>query len=298
MHPFSSNSRPAPQSSQNSARRSRVSSKDPTSCIPRSMLSEFPSAATVPTYSYSSSLSSFSACPGSSHNNCAISPTSYSSSAPVFSVCIESSHNKRPLPLDGPPADRPLRKRRRHTPSAISAALRSAIGFLESEFEGRKVASANFPPVISNSVIRSSITKFDNIMTTSSRTSVCASCGELVRTAEIYSIGCNDARLHVIGEDRLDSCGHQGSSWNFCPQCFSALSQSKIPKFSAANRVNVTPCQSYPSVLEDLTVVEESLIARCHPVGAVYKMRPGGRASTVNYYALRGHMIVIPLPAP
>src|ERR1700722_7601504 len=45
MHPFSSNSRPAPQSSQHSARR-RVSSKDPTSCIPRSMLSEFPSAAT------------------------------------------------------------------------------------------------------------------------------------------------------------------------------------------------------------------------------------------------------------
>jgi hypothetical protein len=148
MHPFSSTSHPAPKSSQNSARRSRVSSKDPTSCIPPSMLSEFPSAATVPTYGYSSSLSSFSACPGSSHNNCVISPTRYSPSPTVF-----STHNKRPLPLDGPPADRPLLKRRRHTPSAISAALHSAIGFLESEFEGRKEASANFPPLWSSAML-------------------------------------------------------------------------------------------------------------------------------------------------
>jgi hypothetical protein len=53
-------------------------------------------------------------------------------------------------------------------------------------------------------------------------------------------------------------------------------------------------CQAYPSVLDDLTAVEECPIARCHPVGAVFKLRPGGRASAVNYYALRGHMIVIP----
>src|ERR1700727_2761558 len=106
MHPFSSNSRPAPQSSQHSARR-RVSSKVPTSCIPVVSLDPCFSCY-LPTYSYSSSLSSFSARPGSSHNNRAVSPTSYSSSAPVFSVCIESSHNKCPLPLDGP--DRPLRK--------------------------------------------------------------------------------------------------------------------------------------------------------------------------------------------
>ncbi|KAI1829024.1 hypothetical protein DTO027I6_10052 [Penicillium roqueforti] len=67
-----------------------------------------------------------------------------------------------------------------------------------------------------------------------------------------------------------------------------------IPKFSARNLVNVTLCQHYPDALEGLTLSEEYLIAKCHPVGVVVKLRPGGRSSPVNYYALRGHFIVIP----
>jgi hypothetical protein len=53
-------------------------------------------------------------------------------------------------------------------------------------------------------------------------------------------------------------------------------------------------CQDYPSALEDLTLAEEYLIAKCHPLGVVLKLRPGGRSSPVNYHALRGHFIVIP----
>ena len=53
-------------------------------------------------------------------------------------------------------------------------------------------------------------------------------------------------------------------------------------------------CQHYPSALEDLTPVEECLIAKCHPVGTILKLRPSGRTSLTNYNALRGHMIVIP----
>src|SRR5436305_12783103 len=41
-----------------------------------------------------------------------------------------------------------------------------------------------------------------------------------------------------------------------------AISSWKIPKFSAANFVNITMCQDYPSVLEDLTAVEDCLIAK------------------------------------
>ncbi|KAI3286470.1 hypothetical protein DTO002I6_8141 [Penicillium roqueforti] len=67
-----------------------------------------------------------------------------------------------------------------------------------------------------------------------------------------------------------------------------------IPKFSAKNMVNVTLCQNYSSALEDLTLSEEYLIAKCHPLGVVLKLRPGGRSSPVNYHALRGHFIVIP----
>src|SRR5438309_8180073 len=53
-------------------------------------------------------------------------------------------------------------------------------------------------------------------------------------------------------------------------------------------------CQDYPSQLEDLTPVEECLIAKCHPVGTILKLRPGNRSAPTNYHALRGHMIVIP----
>jgi uncharacterized protein DUF6570 len=58
--------------------------------------------------------------------------------------------------------------------------------------------------------------------------------------------------------------------------------------------MNVSLCQEYPPALEDLTFVEECLIARCHPLGFIIKLRPGGRPASVNYYALKGHMIVLP----
>ena len=56
----------------------------------------------------------------------------------------------------------------------------------------------------------------------------------------------------------------------------------------------MTLCQDYPSVLDGLTLTEECVIARCHPLGVIVKLRPGGRRSSVSYRALRGHFIVIP----
>ena len=81
----------------------------------------------------------------------------YNPSVPTFSVCPESSRTERPL-----------RKRRRPTATAVFTALRSAIGFLESEFKERKAASVEFPPLISASVLHSSIRSYDDIMATSS----------------------------------------------------------------------------------------------------------------------------------
>ena len=53
-------------------------------------------------------------------------------------------------------------------------------------------------------------------------------------------------------------------------------------------------CQDYPSALAELTLVEECVIARCHPLGVIVKLRPGGRRSSISHRALRGHFIVIP----
>ena len=38
-----------------------------------------------------------------------------------------------------------------------------------------------------------------------------------------------------------------------------------------------------PSALDGLTTVEECLIARSHPVGAIFKLRPGSYVASVNY---------------
>jgi hypothetical protein len=53
-------------------------------------------------------------------------------------------------------------------------------------------------------------------------------------------------------------------------------------------------CHDYPAVLKDLTLVEECVIARRHPVGSIVKLRSGNRWSPSSYKALEGHLIVFP----
>lgn len=103
-----------------------------------------------------------------------------------------------------------------------------------------------------------------------------------------------DDRLLQPLHGYLDRCGKHYNDWDVCLPCLKSLSQNTLPTFSALNRVNMTMCQNYPSVLEDLSPVEECLMSKCHPLGMIIKLRPGGHTSPLNYRALRGHFIVIP----
>jgi hypothetical protein len=172
-------------------------------------------------------------------------------------------------------------------------AVDRAVHLLEDEFEHREASSQEFPPEISASHIRVSIGKYEDEMSAASKTSVCCSCGQIVATDDIHRITDNSNTLDCL-RGCLDTCGRHGNDWEFCSSCHSALRRGKIPKFSAKNSVNVTMCQHYPPALEGLTAIEECLIAICHPVGRILKLRPGGRASPVSYNALNGHMIVMP----
>jgi len=58
--------------------------------------------------------------------------------------------------------------------------------------------------------------------------------------------------------------------------------------------MNVSLCQEYPSELEDLTLTEEYVIARSHPIGTILKLRPNGLPCPVAYNAIRGHLVTIP----
>jgi hypothetical protein len=192
-----------------------------------------------------------------------------------------------------PPQDPKIKRQRTTEHTRASEAVKIAVGLLEEEFNLREAASEEFPPEIVPSHIRTSVNKYENEMSAASERSVCCCCGRLIATGDIYKI--HDEAHFILPPQRiLDRCGHHENSWDFCTACHGAVSRGNIPKFSALNLVNVTTCQDYPSALEDLTAIEECLIAKCHPVGTILKLRPGGRSSPVTYNAMRGHMIVIP----
>ena len=152
---------------------------------------------------------------------------------------------------------------------------------LEDEFVLQQAASEAFPPEISSSHIRMSVSKYEDEMSAASKTSVCCSCGELVPTTDLHQI---DDSSHLIErlQGCLDICGRHEDVWQFCAPCNASLRRGKFLKLSAKNFINVTMCQRYPSALEGLTAIEECLIAKCHPVGTILKLRPGGRSSPVT----------------
>jgi hypothetical protein len=171
--------------------------------------------------------------------------------------------------------------------------VRHSVFLLENEFKLREAASQAFPPEISSSHIRTSVRKYQDELSAAPKKSVCCCCGKFVATVDIYRIDDADHSLLPL-QGSLDNCGRHENTWNFCVWCHSALSRGNVPKLSANNLINVTMCQHYPAALEDLTTIEECLIAKSHPVGTILKLRPGGHSSSITYNALRGHIIVIP----
>ncbi|KAN0083232.1 hypothetical protein V8E54_002320 [Elaphomyces granulatus] len=120
---------------------------------------------------------------------------------------------------------------------------------------------------------------------------------KLVTTVEMAHLNPKDDELMPTFLDLragLDRCGYQDGYWAFCAPCHLDIVSDRAPKFSALNSVNVVMCHDYPDALKNLTIVEEAVIARRHPVGSILKLRPGNCRSPSSYYALRGHIVIIP----
>jgi hypothetical protein len=216
-------------------------------------------------------------------------------------------HNRRPIPYlpgsvqstvptkrPGPSQTLPLPKRHvQDTDTNTAHIIDQALKLLRDDLESRRSASTVFPTVLTEAEIRASIVRYQKFVQNASKQGVCSSCGSFVPFSEIVEMEDGDPLLEPLAT-HLDYCGKHEGEWDICLTCLKSLSQNTLPKFSALNRVNTTMCQNYPSALESLTPVEECLIARCHPLGVILKLRPGGHSSPVSYRALRGHFIVIP----
>jgi hypothetical protein len=170
-----------------------------------------------------------------------------------------------------PSTELPAKRRRTGEHATALDAVKFAVGLVEDEFELRAAASEAFLPDITSSHIRTSVSRYKDEISSVSERSVYYCCGRLIAPGDIYEV-CDEARLILPLQYTLDHCGRGDNSWDFCTICHSAASRGSIPKFSASNLVNVITCQAYLSVLEDLTAIEECLIAKCHPVGVILKL--------------------------
>jgi hypothetical protein len=141
--------------------------------------------------------------------------------------------------------------------------------------------------------MRQSIARFEKEIAAPSRDVACCSCGTFIRNTNARRLLDGDPVLGPL-EGFLDRCSYIDGFWTLCSGCHAALLRGSAPKFSAGNNMNLVLCHHYPEALKDLTLTEEYLIARSHPVGVIVKLRSGGRSSPANYHALRGHFIIIP----
>jgi hypothetical protein len=90
-----------------------------------------------------------------------------------------------------------------------------AIRLLEDEFKLRETASEAFPPRITSSQIRASVSKYEDEISAASERSVCCCCGRLIAAGDVYQI--HDEACAILPPDRtLDHCGHHENSWDFC----------------------------------------------------------------------------------
>ena len=160
----------------------------------------------------------------------------------------------------------------------------------------RQAATARFPPEISNSCVRDCLARYQDHMSavTAATERVCGSCGRFIEK-DVSRLSVEDPlllpfRVDATSPPRLDSCSLDGTDYLFCHGCFNAIKQRKPPKYSALNAVNVSFCQDYPDALKGLTLTEECLIARGHPIASIVKLRP----HAASYHRLQGHIIVLP----
>jgi hypothetical protein len=178
---------------------------------------------------------------------------------------------ERPAALTSIPQSRQSTIENQTNPRCI---VDQALQLLHDELQQRQLASGAFPPLLSPAQIRASVSRYEEHIKAAAENGVCSSCGKFVPISDIIEVNNNDPLLQPL-YSHLDHCAKHRDDWDLCLLYLKSLSQNTLPRFSALNRVNMTLCQNYPSVLEDLTPVKECLIAKCHPLGIIIKLRPG-----------------------
>ncbi len=90
----------------------------------------------------------------------------------------------------------------------------------------------------------------------------------------------------------LDRRGIENESFAFCKDCHSHICKGKTPPLSLANHLLLG---DIPPELQDLTPVEESMIARCRAKACIIQMRGDDGITLPNTQrGIQGHVVIYP----
>lgn len=88
----------------------------------------------------------------------------------------------------------PAKRRRTGEHATALEAVKLAVGLVEDEFGFRAAASEDFPPDITSSHIRTSVSRYEDEMSSAAERSVCCCCGRFIAAGDIYEVR-NEARF-------------------------------------------------------------------------------------------------------
>ena len=159
------------------------------------------------------------------------------------------------------------------------------------DFECRAIDTRDFPPTIDARYIYRSVACYETHVESylAVMNGVCCYCGLFVWPLSLAVVLKSDPVImaalknQIINLTCLNHCGQDIDEYRFCRLCHYSMKLKKVPKFSSINKVNIVICQNYPPILETLTLVEEILIAQCHPVISILKLCPNRTLSSVAY---------------
>lgn len=165
----------------------------------------------------------------------------------------------------------------------------------------RKDASSAYPPKLLPSITWVAIKQFQSHLAkvTSNVEYVYKFCGFFIIVLEITRLKQGDFILqksilsHTSLEEGLDSCEQAGDHFYFYENCVNEIWKSTALWLASIKKINTYTCHGYLPLLQDVMLVEKTLIAHVYPIITIIKLRSSSFSVFTTYLCICGHSLVL-----